>query len=99
MHFGMCLAERSIMHNAEMNSLGPSTNPCAVNCGLVTTTHKCGSAYTDAGSILLAKGGVCYLGELQRYKKTSLDMLRDILEEGRVQTYTGNVGKSAKMKG
>lgn len=95
MRYGMNLAERSVLHNAEMSSLIPSGSPCAVNCGILTSAHKCGSLYTDAGSILLAKGGVCYLGEIQHYKKPSLETVRVILEEGRVQTNIKDVKRKA----
>ena len=95
LQYGMSLAERSTTHSADINDLIPSPSPCAVNCGLVSSAHKCGTLYTDAGSILLSRGGVCYLGELQRYKKQTLQLIRAILDEGRVQT---NESRAQKKK-
>ena len=95
MQYGMSLAERSIIHSSEINDLIPSPSQCAVNVGLISGPYKCGTLFTDAGSILLSRGGVCYLGELQKYKKQTLQLIRTILEEGRVQT---NESKAQKKK-
>ncbi|XP_048385663.2 minichromosome maintenance domain-containing protein 2 isoform X1 [Stegostoma tigrinum] len=42
--------------------------------------HGTGTAKVQAGSALLAKGGICYIGELFSYRKDKLDLLQTVLE-------------------
>ncbi|XP_064409778.1 minichromosome maintenance domain-containing protein 2 [Latimeria chalumnae] len=42
--------------------------------------HGTGSANIQAGTALLAEGGVCFTGELFHYKKDKLEMLQSVLE-------------------
>ncbi|XP_067887010.1 minichromosome maintenance domain-containing protein 2 isoform X1 [Heterodontus francisci] len=42
--------------------------------------HGTGTAKVQAGSALLAKGGICYIGELFSHKKDKLKLLQTVLE-------------------
>ncbi|XP_078072407.1 minichromosome maintenance domain-containing protein 2 [Mustelus asterias] len=42
--------------------------------------HGTGTAKVEAGSALLAKGGICYIGELFSHKKDKLKSLQTVLE-------------------
>ena len=39
-----------------------------------------------AGSLILAKDTICYLGELTKYKKYSLETIKSVLESGMIVT-------------
>ncbi|XP_061456506.1 minichromosome maintenance domain-containing protein 2 [Rhineura floridana] len=47
--------------------------------------HGTGTASIQANSALLAKGGICFIGELPSYKKDKLEQLQSVLE-GRTTT-------------
>ncbi|RXM98307.1 MCM domain-containing protein 2 [Acipenser ruthenus] len=42
--------------------------------------HGTGTANIQAGSALLATGGICFVGDLSSYKKDKLDLLHSVLE-------------------
>ncbi|XP_071410512.1 minichromosome maintenance domain-containing protein 2 [Pithys albifrons albifrons] len=42
--------------------------------------HGTGSASIQACSTVLAKGGICYIGDLSSYKKDKLELLQSVLE-------------------
>ncbi|XP_038665448.1 minichromosome maintenance domain-containing protein 2 isoform X2 [Scyliorhinus canicula] len=42
--------------------------------------HGTGTAKVQAGSALLAKGGICYIGELYSHKRDKLKLLQTVLE-------------------
>uniref|UniRef100_A0A4W3GCQ2 MCM domain-containing protein n=1 Tax=Callorhinchus milii TaxID=7868 RepID=A0A4W3GCQ2_CALMI len=53
---------------------------CEIFATVSRDEHGTGTANVQAGSALLAKGGVCYLGELCTHKKDKLQLLQTVLE-------------------
>nr|XP_033790148.1 minichromosome maintenance domain-containing protein 2 [Geotrypetes seraphini] len=49
--------------------------------------HGTGTASIQAGSALLAKGGICFIGELSSYKKDKLDLLQSVLDSRNITMF------------
>ncbi|XP_030046022.1 minichromosome maintenance domain-containing protein 2 [Microcaecilia unicolor] len=49
--------------------------------------HGTGTASIQAGSALLAKGGICFIGELSSYKKDKLDLLQSVLDSRSITVF------------
>ncbi|KYO26008.1 MCM domain-containing protein 2 isoform C [Alligator mississippiensis] len=70
LNYSICLVPRGIRHP-------PSSNIFPTVC---KDKHGTGTASIQACSALLAKGGVCFIGELSSYKKDKLELLQSVLE-------------------
>ncbi|XP_019383300.1 PREDICTED: MCM domain-containing protein 2 [Gavialis gangeticus] len=70
LNYSICLVPRGIRHP-------PSSNIFPTVC---KDKHGTGTASIQASSALLAKGGVCFIGELSLYKKDKLELLQSGLE-------------------
>ncbi|KAM6282003.1 minichromosome maintenance domain-containing protein 2 [Porphyrio hochstetteri] len=70
LNYSLCLLPRGIRHPPS-NEIFPSVSK---------DTHGTGSASIQACSAVLAKGGVCYIGDLSSYKKDKLELLQSVLE-------------------
>ncbi|NXN90907.1 MCMD2 protein, partial [Rhinopomastus cyanomelas] len=68
--YSMCLLPRGIRHPPS-SDIFPSVSK---------DKHGTGSASIQACSAVLAKGGICYLGDLSSYKKDKLELLQSVLE-------------------
>lgn len=66
LNYSICLVPRGIRHP-------PSSNIFPTVC---KDKHGTGTASIQACSALLAKGGVCFIGELSSYKKDKLELLQ-----------------------
>lgn len=66
MRYSLPLASRGIHHTLTGDLLA----------SLSRDDHGAGTANIHAGSVLLASGGVCLLGDLTSYKKDKMDMLQ-----------------------
>ncbi|XP_006028888.1 minichromosome maintenance domain-containing protein 2 [Alligator sinensis] len=70
LNYSICLVPRGIRHP-------PSSNIFPTVC---KDKHGTGTASIQACSALVAKGGVCFIGELSSYKKDKLELLQSVLE-------------------
>ncbi|NWT05392.1 MCMD2 protein, partial [Mionectes macconnelli] len=70
LNYSLCLLPRGIRH-APSSEIFPSVSK---------DKHGTGSASIQACSAVLAKGGVCYIGDLSSYKKDKLELLQSVLE-------------------
>ncbi|NXW95027.1 MCMD2 protein, partial [Alopecoenas beccarii] len=70
LNYSLCLLPRGIRHPPS-SDIFPSVSK---------DKHGTGSASIQACSAVLAKGGVCYLGDLSSYKKDKLELLQSVLE-------------------
>uniref|UniRef100_A0A8C3BN38 Minichromosome maintenance domain-containing protein 2 n=1 Tax=Cairina moschata TaxID=8855 RepID=A0A8C3BN38_CAIMO len=70
LNYSICLLPRGIQHPSS-SDIFPSVSK---------DKHRTGSASIQAGSVLLAKGGICYIGDLSTYKKDKLELLQSVLE-------------------
>ncbi|XP_032036564.1 minichromosome maintenance domain-containing protein 2 [Aythya fuligula] len=70
LNYSICLLPRGIRHPSS-SDIFPSVSK---------DKHGTGSASIQAGSVLLAKGGICYIGDLSTYKKDKLELLQSVLE-------------------
>ncbi|KAM9199644.1 minichromosome maintenance domain-containing protein 2 [Mergus octosetaceus] len=70
LNYSICLLPRGIRHPSS-SDIFPSVSK---------DKHGTGSASIQAGSVLLAKGGICYIGDLCTYKKDKLELLQSVLE-------------------
>lgn len=66
LNYSICLLPRGIRHPSS-SDIFPSVSK---------DKHGTGSASIQAGSVLLAKGGICYIGDLCTYKKDKLELLQ-----------------------
>jgi len=75
LHYGLSLLnkeqEKPIIHSESQ----------ALTCQAVKKEKK-----VFAGSLILAKDTVCYLGELTKYKKDALESIKSVLESGMIVT-------------
>ncbi|XP_021148595.2 minichromosome maintenance domain-containing protein 2 isoform X3 [Columba livia] len=70
LNYSLCLLPRGIRHPPS-SDIFPSVSK---------DKHGTGSASIQACSAVLAKGGVCYIGDLSSYKKDKLELLQSVLE-------------------
>ncbi|XP_071890665.1 minichromosome maintenance domain-containing protein 2 isoform X2 [Anas platyrhynchos] len=70
LNYSICLLPHGIRHPSS-SDIFPSVSK---------DKHGTGSASIQAGSVLLAKGGICYIGDLCTYKKDKLELLQSVLE-------------------
>ncbi|XP_071593775.1 minichromosome maintenance domain-containing protein 2 isoform X4 [Heliangelus exortis] len=70
LNYSLCLLPRGIRHPPS-GEMFPSVSK---------DKHGTGSACIHACSALLAKGGICYIGDLSSYKKDKLEHLQSVLE-------------------
>ncbi|KFQ06479.1 MCM domain-containing protein 2 [Leptosomus discolor] len=70
LNYSICLLPRGIRHPPSSEIL-PSVSK---------DKHGTGSASIQACSTVLAKGGICYIGDLSSYKKDKLELLQSALE-------------------
>ncbi|XP_039234369.1 minichromosome maintenance domain-containing protein 2 isoform X2 [Pipra filicauda] len=70
LNYSLCLLPRGIRHPPS-SEIFPSVSK---------DKHGTGSASIQACSAVLAKGGVCYIGDLSSYKKDKLELLQSVLE-------------------
>uniref|UniRef100_A0A8B9I4C3 Minichromosome maintenance domain-containing protein 2 n=1 Tax=Anser brachyrhynchus TaxID=132585 RepID=A0A8B9I4C3_9AVES len=70
LNYSICLLPRGIRHPSS-SDIFPSVSK---------DKHGTGSASIQACSVLLAKGGICYIGDLCTYKKDKLELLQSVLE-------------------
>ncbi|NWU68653.1 MCMD2 protein, partial [Pterocles burchelli] len=70
LNYSICLLPRGIRHPPS-SEIFPSVSK---------DKHGTGSASIQACSAVLAKGGICYIGDLSSYKKDKLDLLQSVLE-------------------
>ncbi|NXB73185.1 MCMD2 protein, partial [Donacobius atricapilla] len=68
LNYSLCLLPRGIRH------------PPASDIFPSVSKDKHGSASIQASSAVLAKGGICYIGDLSSYKKDKLELLQSVLE-------------------
>ncbi|XP_001511732.2 minichromosome maintenance domain-containing protein 2 isoform X1 [Ornithorhynchus anatinus] len=77
LNFGVCLVPRGIRHPAG-SEIFPTVSK---------DKYGTGAANIQACSALLAKGGVCFIGDLSSYKKDKLDLLQSVLESRTITMY------------
>ncbi|KAM4029002.1 minichromosome maintenance domain-containing protein 2 isoform 2-T3 [Anomaloglossus baeobatrachus] len=65
MRYGICLIPRGV-HHTHFNDLFATITKDELGTG---------TAIIQAGSALMAKGGVCFIGDINTYKKEKLDLL------------------------
>ncbi|XP_034285793.1 minichromosome maintenance domain-containing protein 2 [Pantherophis guttatus] len=70
MNYSICLVPRGIRHFPS-GEVFPTVSK---------DKHGTGSAIIQAGSALMAKNGICFIGELTSYKKEKLEQLQAVLE-------------------
>ncbi|KFV78013.1 MCM domain-containing protein 2 [Struthio camelus australis] len=70
LNYSICLLPRGIRHPSA-SEIFPTVSK---------DKHGTGSASIQACSALLAKGGICYIGDLSSYKKDKLEFLQSVLE-------------------
>lgn len=70
--YGASLAPRSVQHSSVTTDLA--------GCG----RKEGASVFVDAGSLVLAEGGVCLTGDINRYRKDVREKLQHALETGEV---------------
>ncbi|XP_077126720.1 minichromosome maintenance domain-containing protein 2 [Ranitomeya variabilis] len=70
MRYSICLIPRGV-HHTHFNDLFATVTKDELGTG---------TAIIHAGSALMAKGGVCYIGDINTYKKEKLDLLLSVLE-------------------
>ncbi|NXS94314.1 MCMD2 protein, partial [Jacana jacana] len=70
LHYSLCLLPRGIRH-PPLSDIFPSVSK---------DKHGTGSASIHACSAVLAKGGICYIGDLSSHKKDKLELLQSVLE-------------------
>ncbi|XP_068043568.1 minichromosome maintenance domain-containing protein 2 isoform X2 [Anomalospiza imberbis] len=70
LNYSLCLLPRGIRHPLS-SDIFPSVSK---------DKHGTGSASIQACSTVLAKGGICYIGDLSSYKKDKLELLQSVLE-------------------
>ncbi|KFR04450.1 MCM domain-containing protein 2 [Nipponia nippon] len=70
LNYSICLLPRGIRHPPS-SEIFPSVSK---------DKHGTGSASIHACSAALAKGGICYIGDLSSYKKDKLELLQSVLE-------------------
>lgn len=83
LNYSICLLPRGIRHPSS-SDIFPSVSK---------DKHGTGSASIQAGSVLLAKGGICYIGDLSTYKKDKLELL----QSGNYFTSTNQRGDRMKQ--
>ncbi|XP_065441772.1 minichromosome maintenance domain-containing protein 2 isoform X3 [Chrysemys picta bellii] len=70
LNYSVCLVARGIRHPAS-NDIFPTVSK---------DKHGTGTASIQACSALLAKGGICFIGDLLSHKKDKLELLQSVLE-------------------
>ncbi|NXW29290.1 MCMD2 protein, partial [Phaetusa simplex] len=70
LNYSICLLPRGIRHPPS-SEIFPSVSK---------DKHGTGSASIHACSAVLAKGGICYIGDLSSHKKDKLELLQSVLE-------------------
>ncbi|XP_073187072.1 minichromosome maintenance domain-containing protein 2 isoform X4 [Lepidochelys kempii] len=70
LNYSVCLVARGIRHPAS-NDVFPTVSK---------DKHGTGTASIQACSALLAKGGICFIGDLLSHKKDKLELLQSVLE-------------------
>ncbi|NXF46984.1 MCMD2 protein, partial [Oceanites oceanicus] len=70
LNYSICLLPRGIRHPPS-SEIFPSVSK---------DKYGTGSASIQACSAVLAKGGICYIGDLSSYKKDKLELLQSVLE-------------------
>ncbi|XP_068253049.1 minichromosome maintenance domain-containing protein 2 [Nyctibius grandis] len=70
LNYSICLLPHGIRHPPS-SEIFPSVSK---------DKHGTGSATIHACSAVLAKGGICYIGDLSSYKKDKLELLQSVLE-------------------
>uniref|UniRef100_A0A8C0B0I2 Minichromosome maintenance domain-containing protein 2 n=1 Tax=Buteo japonicus TaxID=224669 RepID=A0A8C0B0I2_9AVES len=70
LNYSVCLLPRGIRHPPS-SEIFPSVSK---------DKHGTGTASIQACSAVLAKGGICYIGDLSSYKKDKLELLQSVLE-------------------
>ncbi|NXK07296.1 MCMD2 protein, partial [Herpetotheres cachinnans] len=70
LNYSICLLPRGIRHPPS-SEIFPSVSK---------DKHGTGSATIQACSAVLAKGGICYIGDLSSYRKDKLELLQSVLE-------------------
>ncbi|XP_010141078.1 PREDICTED: MCM domain-containing protein 2 [Buceros rhinoceros silvestris] len=70
LNYSMCLLPRGVRH-PPASEIFPSVSK---------DKHGTGSASIQGCSAVLAKGGICYIGDLSAYRKDKLELLQSVLE-------------------
>ncbi|XP_072855101.1 minichromosome maintenance domain-containing protein 2 [Pogona vitticeps] len=70
MNYSVCLVPRGIRHILS-SDIFPTVSK---------DKHGTGTASIQAGSAILAKGGICFIGELSSHKKDKLEQFQTVLE-------------------
>ncbi|XP_064636967.1 minichromosome maintenance domain-containing protein 2-like [Lineus longissimus] len=73
--YAASFSERTIVHSSGHHLMGKA----------LKDKHSSGSYFVEGGSLLLANGGVCYLGDVGRFKKKTMEELQQALEGGNAQ--------------
>ncbi|KAH0617665.1 hypothetical protein JD844_016127 [Phrynosoma platyrhinos] len=77
MNYSLCLVPRGIRH-IPSSDVFPTVSK---------DKHGTGTASIQANSALLAKGGICFIGELSSHKKDKLEQLQSVLENRATTIY------------
>ncbi|XP_069477240.1 minichromosome maintenance domain-containing protein 2 [Ambystoma mexicanum] len=77
LNYSVCLVPRGIRHLASSDLFATVTKD----------EHGTGTASIQACSSLLAKGGICFLGDLLSHKKDKLELLQSVLESRNTTVY------------
>ncbi|XP_062836372.1 minichromosome maintenance domain-containing protein 2 isoform X1 [Anolis carolinensis] len=77
MNYSICLVPRGIRH-VSSSDVFPTISK---------DKHGTGTASIQANSALLAKGGICFIGELSSHKKDKLEQLQSVLENRTTTIY------------
>ncbi|XP_073439993.1 minichromosome maintenance domain-containing protein 2 [Dendrobates tinctorius] len=77
MRYSICLIPRGV-HHTHFNDLFATVTKDELGTG---------TAIIHAGTALMAKGGVCFIGDINTYKKEKLDLLLSVLESRNVTLF------------
>ncbi|XP_038622560.1 minichromosome maintenance domain-containing protein 2 isoform X3 [Tachyglossus aculeatus] len=77
LNFSVCLVPRGIRHPAG-SEIFPTVSK---------DKYGTGAANIQACSVLLAKDGICFIGDLPSYKKDKLELLQSVLESRTITMY------------
>ncbi|XP_072010762.1 minichromosome maintenance domain-containing protein 2 isoform X2 [Engystomops pustulosus] len=77
MRYSICLVPRGVSHTHFNDMFATVTKD----------EFGAGTAIIHAGSALMAKGGVCFIGDINIYKKEKLDVLLSVLESRNITIF------------
>ncbi|GAB1608754.1 minichromosome maintenance domain-containing protein 2-like [Argonauta hians] len=79
LHYSLQYCPRSVTHSVNNHLTGKVS----------ADTYCMAPYFVEAGSLLLASSGVCYLGDVAQYKKSFVENLRSILIEKKIKLEVG----------